>query len=169
MIQNKDNVFVKGDKDSSADIMKKSDYATKLGTMIDDDIMKGTYVENADNTLKKLSLVHEFLYRNFHNYQCYKDMQPDRNQTAHLYGTAQTNTFETLEDITVANLKFWPIIDQTGAFTYNAAKVRSDLKPLCKNEYSISDTQKFLSMLSSIQPLQGGKEDASHDVEWVII
>ena len=43
MIQNK-NVVVKGDKDSSVVIMKKSDHVTKLNTVIDDGIMKGTYV-----------------------------------------------------------------------------------------------------------------------------
>ena len=38
--------------------------------------------------------------------------------------------------ITVVSLKFRPIIDQTGTFTYNATKVISDyLKTLCKNEY----------------------------------
>ena len=42
MIQNKDIVVVKGDKDSSAAIMKKSDYVTKLDTINDDCIMKGT-------------------------------------------------------------------------------------------------------------------------------
>ena len=42
MIQNKDIVVVKGDKDSSVVIIKKSDYVTKLDTMIDDGIMKGT-------------------------------------------------------------------------------------------------------------------------------
>ena len=55
MIQNKDIVVVKGDKDSSVVIMKKSDYVTKLDTMIDDGIIKGTYVETTDNTLKELS------------------------------------------------------------------------------------------------------------------
>ena len=40
--------------------------------------------------------------------------KPDSNQPAHLYGTAKTHKFETLEDITVANLTFQPIIDQTG-------------------------------------------------------
>ena len=66
----------------------------------------------------------------------------------------------TLEDITVADLKFQPIINQTGTFMYNVAKVISDyLRPLCKNEYSINDTQKFLSMLSSIPPLQDDEED----------
>ena len=47
MIQNKDIVVAKGDKDSSAVIMKKSDYVTKWDTMIDDGIMKGTYVETS--------------------------------------------------------------------------------------------------------------------------
>ena len=75
---------------------------------------KGTYVETTDNRLKELSRFQDFLYRNFHNYECYKDMKPDSNQPACLYGTAKTHKFETLEDITVANLKFRPIIDQTG-------------------------------------------------------
>ena len=44
MIQNKDIVVVKGDKDSSVVIMKKLDYATKSDTMIDYGIMRGTYV-----------------------------------------------------------------------------------------------------------------------------
>ena len=67
--------------------------------------------------------------------------------------------FEKLEDIIAANLKFRPIIEQTGKFTYNAAKFISDyLRPFCKNEYSINDTQKFPSMLSSILPLQVDEE-----------
>ena len=33
-------------------------------------------------------------------------MKPDNNQPARLYGTAKTLKFETLKDITVANLKF---------------------------------------------------------------
>ena len=46
------------------------------------------------------------------------------------------------------------------------AKVILDyLRPLCKNEYSINDTQKFPSMLSSIPPLQDDEEDVSYDVE----
>ena len=93
-------------------------------------------------------------------------MKPDSNQPARFYGTAKTHKFETLEDIIVANLKFRPIIDQTGTFTYNAAKVIPDyLRPLCKNEYSINDTQKFPSMLSSFPPLQDDEEDVSYDVE----
>ena len=52
MIQKKDIVVVKGDKDSSVVIMKKSDYKTKFDTMTNDDIMKSTYVEITYNTLK---------------------------------------------------------------------------------------------------------------------
>ena len=33
-------------------------------------------------------------------------MQPDSNQPACLYGTVKTHELETLEDITIANLKF---------------------------------------------------------------
>ena len=33
-------------------------------------------------------------------------MKPDSNQPAHLYGTARTQKFGILEDITGANLKF---------------------------------------------------------------
>ena len=54
MIQNKEIVVVKGNKDSSVVIMRKSDYVTKLDTMIDDGIVKGTYSETTDSTLKKL-------------------------------------------------------------------------------------------------------------------
>ena len=70
MIQNKDIVVVKGDKDSSVVIMKKSAYVTKLDTMIDDIIMKDTYVETTDNVLKELSRFQDFLCKNFHNYEC---------------------------------------------------------------------------------------------------
>ena len=54
MVQNKDTATVKSDKDSSVVIIKKSDYVTKLDNMIDDGIMKDTYVETNDNMLKEL-------------------------------------------------------------------------------------------------------------------
>ena len=44
----------------------------------------------------------------------------------HVFMQQPKPTFETLEAITVANLKFRPIIDQIGTFTYNMAKVISD-------------------------------------------
>ena len=54
MTQNKTIVVVKGDKDSSVVIMKKSNYVTKLNTMIDDGVTKGTYAETTDNMLKEI-------------------------------------------------------------------------------------------------------------------
>ena len=64
------------------------------------------------------------------------------------------------------NLKFRPIIDQTGTFTYNAAKAILDyLRPLCKNQYSIDDTQKLPNMVSLIPLLENDEEDVSHDFE----
>ena len=112
--------------------------------MIDEGIMKGTSVGTADNTLKTLSRFQNFPSRNFRNYERYKDMQPDGNQPARLYGTAKTHKFETLEEITGVNLKFQITIYQTGMFTYNAAKVMSDyLRTLCQNQYSIDDAQNF--------------------------
>ena len=60
MIQNEDTIVVKGDKDSSIVIMKKSDNVTKLNIMIDNGIMKGTYIQATDNTLKN--------YRNFRTF-----------------------------------------------------------------------------------------------------
>ena len=59
------------------------------------------------------------------------------NQHAFMEQLKPTN----LDNITVENLEFRPMIDQTGTFAYNAAKVISDyLRPLCKNKYSINDT-----------------------------
>ena len=36
---------------------------------MDDGIIKGTYVETTDNTLKGVSQFQDFLYRNVHNYE----------------------------------------------------------------------------------------------------
>ena len=84
MIQNKDIAVVKGDKDSSVVIMKTSDYVTKLDTMIDDAIIKGTDLETTDSTLKELWRFQDFLYRDLHNYKRHKVMKPDSNQPARL-------------------------------------------------------------------------------------
>ena len=83
MIQNKAIVVVKGGKDSSKGIMKKSDFVAKLNTMVDDVIMKGTYIEITD-MLKELSWFQDFLYRNIYNNESYKDMKPDSNEPVHL-------------------------------------------------------------------------------------
>ena len=50
-------------------------------------------------------------------------------------------------------------------FTYNVAKVISDyFGPLCKNEYSINDTQRFPSISFSFLPLQHNEENVLYDV-----
>ena len=85
------------------------------------------HIEATDkNKLKELSQFQDFLHRNFYNYERYKDMKPDSIQPARHYGTAKTHKFVNLEGITAANLKFRHIIDQTGTFTYNTAKVILD-------------------------------------------
>ena len=111
-----------------------------------------------DNTLKELSAFKDFLCKNFHNYEHYKDMQPDSNQPAYLYGTAKTQKFETLEDINVAKRKFQTIIDQTGTFTYNAAKVISDyLSPYVKWMFHqwYTKTSKHVTFNSTFARWQG--------------
>ena len=82
--------------------------------MIYDRIIKGTYIETTGNMLKELLQFQDFLYRNFYNYERHKDIKPESNQSGRL---------EKLKEITVANLKFRPIIDQTDTFTYNALKL----------------------------------------------
>ena len=67
--KNKDTTIVKDGKDSCI-VMMKIDYATKLDTIINDGIMKDTYIETTDNFLKELSRFQDFLhFRNFYNYE----------------------------------------------------------------------------------------------------
>ena len=81
-------------------------------------------------------------------------------------GTAKSHKFENLNDITVDNLKFRPIIYQTGTYTYNAAKVISSyLKPLCSNDFNIKDTQSFANIIKNEPPLNDNEEYVSYDVE----
>ena len=46
-----------------------------------------------------------------------------------------------------------------------AKGISNYFRPLCKNEYSINDTQKLLSIPSSIPPLQDDEGDVSYDAE----
>ena len=93
-------------------------------------------------------------------------MIPESNQPAKLYATAKTHKFDNLKDINSNNLKFRPIIDQTGTFTYNASKVIADyLKPLSNNKYTIQDTQQFPEMITSLPSLLNDEEYVSYDVD----
>ena len=61
--------------------------------------------------------------------------------TAQFFVTVKTHKCKSLEEINVDRLKLRPIIDQTSTYTYNAWKVIAKyLKPLAKNEFTISDT-----------------------------
>ena len=51
MIQTKNIVVTKGEKDSNIVTMKRSDYVTPLDSVINDGIVKGTCIENIDNML----------------------------------------------------------------------------------------------------------------------
>ena len=90
---------------------------------------------------------------------------PHSNQPAKLYRPAKTHKFNNIQEINKEKLKFRPIIDQTGTYSYNAVQVISQyLKPLCKNEFTINDRQSFSADIKNITPLQE-YEDVSYDVE----
>ena len=95
------------------------------------------------NDLKKFQ---DFLRRNFKDIiKHYKDIKiPVSDQPVRLNAIAKTHKFKSLDEITVENLKFRPIISLVGTYTYNAAKFTANyLKPLYQNEYKIVDTQSF--------------------------
>ena len=92
-------------------------------------------------------------------------MRPVSHEPGKLYATAKAHKFNSLDDITVDNLKFRLIISQIGTYTYNASKVISQyLKPLCENEYKISDTQTSASMINNQTSLSSDEEYISYDV-----
>ena len=147
-----DNIAILSvDKDSSIVIMQKDDYDHKLQQMIDEGIKNGIYTPTEDNTLNDLRKLQDFLKRNFKNkFARYEDMRPVSNQPGRIYATSKTHKFNSLDDISVDNLKFGPIISQIGTYTYNAAKVIAEyLKPLCSNQYKISDTEEFASLIKN--------------------
>ena len=62
-------------------------------------------------------------------------------------------------------MKLRPIIDQTGTYIYDASKVVAEfLKPLARNESTISDTLAFPELLKNIEN-SDDYEDVSYDVE----
>ena len=155
MINNDKLAIVSGDKDSCVVILTREDYNDKLETMLNDGISKGIYAHTEDTTLRDLTLFQDFLRRNFKDkYNKYEGMRPTSHEHGQLYGTAKTHKFNLLDDSTVDNLKFCPIISQLGTYTYNASILISQyLKPLCENEYKFNDTQIFASKIKTQTPL----------------
>ena len=108
-------VVLPGDKDSCVVITQRDDYDMKLQNIIDDGIRKGIYSPTIDTTLSDLKKFQDFLCRSFKGkYDRYVDMRPVSNQPCKTYATAKTRKFGSLEDITIQNLKFRPIISQIG-------------------------------------------------------
>ena len=167
IINNDKLAIVSGDNDSCVVIMTREDYNDKLEAMLNDETSKGIYARTEDTTLRDLKLVQDFLRRNFKDkYNKNEEMRPVSHEPGKLYATAKTHKFNSLDDITVDNLKFRPIISQIGTYTYNASRVISQyLKPLCENEYKINDTQTFASMIKNQAPLSSDEEYVSYDVD----
>ena len=164
--------MVSGDKESCVVIMNKNDYQNKMKQMIHDGIRDGIYKVTADNTLDDLKTFQSFLYHNFYGkYEHFEKMLPKSNQPGQLYGTAKTHKFSSIDHITLENLKFQPIITQSGTYTYNAAQVIAGyLKPLCSdNDYMIRNTQEFLKLLQQQDPLLSNIEYVSYDVKSLFI
>ena len=134
--------------------------------MVNEGIKNGIYKETTDTTLHDLKLFEDFLYRNFKDYEDYEKMRPVSNHTARLYASSKTHKFDNINDINLNQLKFRPIMEQTGTYAYNAAQVISNyLKLLCTNEYSIKDTLQFPQLLKDLPPLKDDGEYVSDDVE----
>ena len=167
IISDKTLPVVPGDKDSCVIIKKKADFIAKMQTMIDDDITCGDYTPATDNTLKDRKTFHEFLYQNFKDHPKYEKILLTSNQSARLYGIAKTHKFASPDIAATEKFKFWPIIAQTGTYTYNGAQVIAEyLKPLVdENPYIIRSMQDFPSILKAEPPLQIDEEHVSYDVE----
>ena len=122
--------------------------------MVDDGIKNGISKVAEDKTLKDLNLFKNLLYRNFRKYEHYDEMLPKSKQPGQLYGTAKTHKFINIDEITIDNLNFHPVITQTGTYTYNVAQVIAEyLKPLWNgNNYIIRNTQEFSMSLKQQDP-----------------
>ena len=112
---------MKGDKDSSVVILNKTDYTEKFQNMFKEGIDKRTYTLTEDNTIKKSKNFEQFLKINFKGYDKLDDMLTTSNQPARIYAFAKTHKFSSADSLNINDLKFRPIVDQTGTMTYNAA------------------------------------------------
>ena len=94
----------------------------------------------------------DFLYRHFYKTKYYDSIRPGFQSTCMFFATTKTHKFDTVEDINVKPLKLRPIIDQTGTYIYDTSKaVAQFLKPLSRNEFTISDTLAFPELLKNIE------------------
>ena len=165
LIKNYKIAILAADKEACTIILNKSDFFKKVNKIIEEGMEQGKYIENIDTTQSDLKHFQDFLYRHFKRSEHCDQMRPVSNQPARFFATAKTHKFTSLNDITVENLKLRPITDLTGTYTYNTSKVIANyLRPLSKNQYTISDTLKFPELLKSADP-NANYEDVSYDVE----
>ena len=167
IVNDKSLVVVSGDKESCVVLIDQTNYQDNLQKMVDDGIKNGIYKVAEDNTLKDLKLFKSFLYRSFRKYEHYEEMLPKSNQPGQLYGTTKTHRFNNINEIIKDNLKFRPIIAQTGTYTYNTAQFIAEYhKSLCSgNNDIIRNTQEFFTSLKQQDPLLPDEEYISYDVE----
>ena len=93
-------------------------------------------------------------------------MYSESNKLEKIYGSPKTRKFDSIDNIELTKLKFRPPIDQTGTYTYKAAKVISRyLKPFCKSEYTVKVTQSFAKFIKELSPLKENEEDVSYHIE----
>ena len=146
-------------------MLNKSDYIRKGNNINEEGMQQGRYTETVDTTLSDLKHFQDFLYRHFKKSEHYDQMRLVSNQPGRFFATAKTHRFTSLNDITIENLKLRPIIDLTGTYTYNTSNVIANyVRPLSKNQYTISDTLNFLDLLKSADT-SANYEDVSYDVE----
>ena len=78
----------------------------------------------------------------------------------------QAHKIDSRDNIKLAKLKFRPIIDKTGTYTYKTVKVISRyLKPLCDSKYTIKDTQSFTKLIKELLPPKEDEEGVSYGIE----
>ena len=144
LIKNDKIVILAADKESCTVTLNKSDYIRKVNNIIEEGMQQGKYIGTIDTTQSNLKHFLNFHYRHFKKSEYYDQMRPVSNQPGRFFATAKTHKCTSLNDITVENLKLRPIIDLTGACTYNTSNVIANyLRPLSKNQYTISGTFKF--------------------------
>ena len=131
--------------------------------MIGEGIKNDIYTPTKDNTLNDLKKIQDFLGRRFKDkFAKYEDIRPATNQPGRIYDTTKTQTFNSSNYINVDDLKLRPIISQIRIYTHNGANVTAEyLKPLCSNQYKISDTQEFASLIKDQPPLNDEVEYVS--------
>lgn len=79
-------------------------------------------------------------------------MHPKSNEPGRFFATVKTHKFDLIDDITLEDLKFFPVIAQTGTYIYNASNVAAKyLKPLSKIKYSIVDILTFLDLFKNAE------------------